>query len=45
MQKPKAWRIKNNFETLTDLTMLIRQCNCYDALMEIVTDDVRITTR
>jgi acetyl esterase len=39
----KAWRIKNNFETLTDLTMLIRQCNCYDALMEIVTDDVRIT--
>jgi len=42
MDNLKAWRVKSNFETLTDLTMLIRRCNCYDALMETITDDVRI---
>ncbi len=38
----KAWRVKSNFETLTDLTMMMRDCYCYNDLMDILTDDYRV---
>lgn len=38
----KAWRVRSNFETLTDLTMMIRDCYCYPEIMNIETDDYRV---
>lgn len=38
----KSWRTRYNFETLTDLTMMIRNCRCFDDIMEIETEDFRI---
>lgn len=38
----KVWRVRSNYETLTDLTMMIRNCYCYDDLMDIEIDDYRV---
>ena len=38
----KAWRVRSNYETLADLTNMIRGCYCYDDLMDIEIDDYRV---
>ena len=38
----KAFRVKSNYETLTDLTNMIRGIYCYDELMSIEIDDYRV---
>lgn len=42
MKSMTAWRKKHNFEVTAVLGLLMRSCNCYDALTEIETDDVRL---
>ena len=38
----KAFRVKSNFETLTNMTEMMKDIYCYDELMKIETDDYRV---
>ncbi len=38
----KQWRVMHNHEVAAEMNRLMRACNCYGALMEIETDDVKL---
>jgi acetyl esterase len=42
MKSQKARRVRSNFETLSELTEMIRDTYCYEDIMAILTDDYRV---